>query len=240
MITVQCGGKERLSLKEMGKRIYAMIPPEVDVSPHKTDGSPGGSLCCESRANQTIHNENLSQDQEAVLTELMDCSKQHLIFMHGGGGTGKTTVVVHLVDNLQQQGKICTCTCPTGVGATHLPQGRTFHSVFQTYNVDLNASNTSTEMRRGLGGDRLQILMVGEVSLFPSKFLSLLDKRLRSMYKNTEIFGGISILLCGDFLQIPVGRGGRDLFSVMYGKVNGEDATSRHLFQQFKVFEMKK
>jgi hypothetical protein len=30
------------------------------------------------------------------------------------------------------RGEICRCTCPTGVGASHLPQGRTFHSVFKT------------------------------------------------------------------------------------------------------------
>ena len=237
---LQGTGNQLMSLKEMGKRIYNMNIPEVEELPDESSAGVCRTSCCQSNDNGIVQNDNMSEDQKAVLNELMDCSKQHLIFMHGGGGTGKTTVVVRLVEDLRQQGRICTCTCPTGVGATHLPQGRTFHSVFQTFNVDLNASNTITDMRRKLGGDRLQILMIDEVSMFPSKFLILLDKRLRSMYKNTVMFGGISILLCGDFLQIPVGMGGRDLFSVMYGKVNGEESTARHLFKQFKIFEMKK
>ncbi len=51
------------------------------------------------------------------------------------------------------------------------------------------------------------------------------------MYKHDQTFVGISILLIGDFIQLPVTTG-RDLWSVMYGTISGNDCTARNLFQQ--------
>ncbi len=57
------------------------------------------------------------------------------------------------------------------------------------------------------------------------------------MDKLDQTFGGISILLIGDFIQLPVTTG-RDLWSVMYGTVSGNDDTAGNLFQQFCVKEL--
>jgi hypothetical protein len=57
------------------------------------------------------------------------------------------------------------------------------------------------------------------------------------MYNPDRLFGGISILLIGDFIQLPVTTG-RNLWSVMYGTVNGNNATARNLFQHFHVHEL--
>ncbi len=57
------------------------------------------------------------------------------------------------------------------------------------------------------------------------------------MYKPDQTFGGISILLIGDFIQLPVTTG-HDLWSVMYGTVSGNDGTAHNLFQQFCVKEL--
>ncbi len=57
------------------------------------------------------------------------------------------------------------------------------------------------------------------------------------MYKPDQTFGGISFLLIGDFIQLPVTTG-RDLWSAMNGTVCGNDGTARELFQQFCVKEL--
>jgi hypothetical protein len=57
------------------------------------------------------------------------------------------------------------------------------------------------------------------------------------MYKHNQTFGGISVLLIGDFIQLPVTTG-RDLWSVMYGTVSGNNGSARELFQQFCVKEL--
>ncbi len=83
----------------------------------------------------------------------------------------------------------------------------------------------------------MKMVVVDEVSMLSTQFLLLLDSRLRSMYKPDQTFGGISVLLIGDFIQLPV-TSGRDLWSVMYGTVSGNDGTARELFQQFCVKEL--
>jgi hypothetical protein len=57
------------------------------------------------------------------------------------------------------------------------------------------------------------------------------------MYKPDQIFRDISILLIGNFIQLPVTTG-CDLWSVMYGTVSGNDGTACNLFQQFRVKEL--
>ncbi len=81
------------------------------------------------------------------------------------------------------------------------------------------------------------MVVVDEVTILSAQLLVLLDTRLQSMYKHDQTFGGISILLIGDFIQLPVTTG-RDLWSVMYGTISGNDGTARELFQQFFVKEL--
>ncbi len=57
------------------------------------------------------------------------------------------------------------------------------------------------------------------------------------MYKSNQQFEGISILLIGDFIQLPVTTG-HNLRSVMYGTVSGNDGTAHNLFHQFHVKEL--
>ncbi len=45
-------------------------------------------------------------------------------------------------------------------------------------------------------------------------------------------------MLLGDFIQLPVVTG-HDLWNIMYGNVNGDDATAQNLFQQFHIHELK-
>ncbi len=85
----------------------------------------------------------------------------------------------------------------------------------------------------------MKLVVVDKVSMLSAQFLVLLDTRLQSMYKHNQSFGVISILLIGDFIQVPVTTG-RDLWSVMYGTVSGNDGTARELFQQFCVKELTK
>ena len=106
---------------------------------------------------------------------MIDISKQKLVLLHAGGGTGKTSFTCKIFEELFMSGEICRCKCPTGVGASHLPQGCTFHSVFKTWTPDLSASTAIDKIRTYLGGSKLKIVVVDEVSMLSSQFLVLLD-----------------------------------------------------------------
>jgi hypothetical protein len=78
-------------------------------------------------------NENRFNDEQfGIFVNMLDTSTQKLVLLHAGGGTGKTFVTCKIFEELARQNEICCCTCPTGVGNLHLPQGQTFHSVFKT------------------------------------------------------------------------------------------------------------
>ena len=81
------------------------------------------------------------------------------------------------------------------------------------------------------------VVVVDEVSMFSAQNLSQLDQRLRQLYDPSRVFGGISILLVGDFLQLRV-IGGVDLYKVMYVARHAVEVRVQDLFRRFRVFEM--
>jgi hypothetical protein len=239
-----------LSLAQIKKQIYEMTLPDgsVDGTTATTHtGNETGPMEIDlggQRLNQstTTSNEHtpstLTDEQQSVVTKFMvDVNEQKLIFLHSGGGTGKSTVVRELNKQLREHGWSQANTCPTGVGATHLPDGRTFHSLFKTHKPELNAACDIMEMKKKLGGNKLKLVVVDEVSMLECELLVLLDRRLKSMYRPNMMFGGISILLLGDFLQLPPVQG-RSLYSVMYGTVTGKQTPARALFAAFEVIEL--
>jgi hypothetical protein len=119
---------------------------------------------------------------------MLETSTQKLVLLHAGGGTGKTFVTFKIFEELAKQNEICHCTCPSGVGALHLPQGQTFHSVFKTWTPSLSAGTAMYEIFKSLGGNQLKMDMVDEVSMLSAQFLVLLDTRLQSMYKSDQTF----------------------------------------------------
>jgi hypothetical protein len=106
---------------------------------------------------------------------MLDTSTQKLVLLHAGGGTGKTFVTCKIFEELSRRSKICCCMCPTGVGALHLPQGHTFHSVFKTWTPSLSAGTAIDEIFKSLGGNQLKMVMVDEVFMLSTQFLVLLD-----------------------------------------------------------------
>ena len=109
---------------------------------------------------------------------MLDTSTQKLVLLHEGGGTGKTFVICKIFEELARQNEICHCTCPTGVGALHLQQGQTFHSVFRTWTPSLSAGTAIDEIFKSLGGNQIKMVVVDEASMLSTQFLVLLDTRL--------------------------------------------------------------
>ncbi len=185
----------------------------------------------------SLSENRLNDEQSGIFVDMLDTSTQKLVLLHAGGGTGKTFVTCKIFEELAMHNEICHFSCPTGVGALYLPQGQTFHSVFRTWTPSLSAGTAIDGIFKSLGGNQLKMVVVDEVSMLSAQFLVLLDTRLQSMYHSDQPFGGISILLIGDFIQLPVTTG-RDLWSIMYGTVSGKDDTACNLLQQFCVKEL--
>jgi len=108
-----------------------------------------------SQVQYLLSHDRLKNSQFSIFTDMIDTSQQKLVLLHVDGGTGKTFVTCKIFDELFMRGEICRCTCPTGVGASHLPQGHTFHSVFKTWTPDLSASAAIDKIQTFLDESKL-------------------------------------------------------------------------------------
>jgi hypothetical protein len=133
----------------------------------------------------------------------------------GGPGTGKSTVINALVDIAGYGGLgligYVSVTTPTGISATVIPNATTIHKLFG-WGIGAEKNKGSSffnnrqirNVKNRLGDTR--ILVIDEVSMVSQQLLYKIDLALRELYINNLDFGGIGILLCGDFFQLqPVG-----------------------------------
>ena len=77
---------------------------------------------------------------------------------------------------------------------------KTIHSALQSLAQHLGEKGLA-EMRKIFSED-VVLVVVDEMSMLSAEFLVLLDERMRRLYSARLIFGGMSILLSGDFLQM--------------------------------------
>lgn len=128
------------------------------------------------------------------------------VFLTGAAGSGKTYVLNQYIKYLQDKGVGVGVTASTGIAATHM-EGMTIHSwagigikdVLTDW--DLNDLEEKSYLR-----DRLQstsVLIIDEVSMLAHHRLDLVDQVVRRLRKNSAPFGGLQVVLCGDFFQLP-------------------------------------
>lgn len=150
------------------------------------------------------------------------------IFLTGKAGTGKTTFLHGLEENLSKRMVI---TAPTGVAAINAG-GVTLHSFFQlpfTPHLPGNEQGQdsyrryyrfSKEKKRVIKS--LDLLVIDEISMVRADLLDAVDEVLRRLRRNDKPFGGVQLLLIGDLHQLaPVARPNewnllRDHYSSVY------------------------
>lgn len=128
------------------------------------------------------------------------------IFLTGEPGSGKTHIVNKYVAYLRSCGIEPAITASTGIAATHIG-GMTIHSwsgigiksELSRYELDKIASNKKYSQRI----NATKVLIIDEISMLPPETLDLVDAVCRRVKKNPEPFGGMQIILVGDFFQLP-------------------------------------
>jgi ATP-dependent exoDNAse (exonuclease V) alpha subunit len=128
------------------------------------------------------------------------------VFLTGSAGSGKTHVLNRFIDYLKLQNKVVGITASTGVAATHI-NGMTINAWSGIgIKTDLSLTALDELMQRKYLRERFtktKVLIIDEVSMLSSKTLETVDTVLRAFRDNDDPFGGIQIVLCGDFFQLP-------------------------------------
>jgi hypothetical protein len=127
-------------------------------------------------------------------------------FVTGAAGSGKTHLIKSYIDFLRQENVAVGITASTGIAATHLG-GTTIHSWagigisshLSAYDLEAMADKPYLAKRF----EKANVLIIDEVSMLHHYRLDLVDTVLRSMKESDKPFGGMQIVLCGDFFQLP-------------------------------------
>jgi ATP-dependent exoDNAse (exonuclease V) alpha subunit len=140
---------------------------------------------------------------DQVLAGLILDSGQSAL-LTGPAGSGKTYVLNAFIRRAKAASKHVAVTATTGLAATHL-NGSTIHS---WSGIGIH-DELSSKYHEGLSDSRLDtiratdILVVDEISMLHDFRLDLVDQLCRTIRKDDRPFGGIQIVLCGDFFQLP-------------------------------------
>src|SRR5690242_954014 len=123
-----------------------------------------------------------------------------VVLITGRAGTGKTTLVHHLRE--RAGGEAQAVVAPTGVAALNA-RAQTIHSFFQFPFGVLDPQRLRPNRNAGKLYKRMQRLVIDEISMVRADILDSIDAKLRQARGDARPFGGVQIVLVGDFLQLP-------------------------------------
>lgn len=142
------------------------------------------------------------------------------LFLTGKAGTGKTTLLHHIIANTHKNTAVVA---PTGIAALNAG-GVTIHSLFQlpfgsfipeeieapVVSEMIKFETKATLSRQfKMGGLKisvlrnLDLLVIDEVSMLRADVLDAIDFVLKKVRRNIQAFGGVQVLFIGDLLQLP-------------------------------------
>lgn len=135
---------------------------------------------------------------------------QLLMQVDGVAGSGKSTVIDMISSHLalhaaqRDESDQVFCAAPARVAAFNI-RGSTLHQLFRLpVNRPWFELDSETLAAVQAGFRRCKLLIIDEKSMIGLKMLHQIDVWLRAiMARPTVFFGGMNILLCGDFTRLP-------------------------------------
>lgn len=162
----------------------------------------------------------------------------HNVFLTGAAGSGKTHVVEEYLDYLRHNNITVGVTASTGVAATHI-NGITINS-WSGIGIKSHLSDEDIFelLQRPYLRKRLRttdVLVIDEVSMLSASLLDMLNKLLKAARESTQSFGGIQVVLVGDFFQLPPVTTDTDIpFAYKSDAWKELDATVCYLSKEFR------
>ena len=162
----------------------------------------------------------------------------HNVFLTGPAGSGKTFLLNRYIDYVRSKGLNLAITASTGIAATHI-NGRTIHSwsgIGVRDKLDLREAKyllRKPYLKKGL--ERVDVLIIDEISMLNSFRLDMVDFLCKLAKNNKMPFGGIQVVLAGDFFQLPPISSDSKLDFVYNSRVWGEmDLRICYLKEQYR------
>jgi hypothetical protein len=152
-------------------------------------------------------NNDMSDSQFAAFKAVI--STRSNILITGSAGTGKSFLIKKIEEKLLELKRNVVVTATSGVAASNI-DAITLHSFggiglgnndhFTSLDYANNVLKNKTVTKRYKETD---VLIIDEISMVDGNFLFLLSKIAQHIRRNVRPFGGMQLVLLGDFLQLP-------------------------------------
>lgn len=143
----------------------------------------------------------------------------HNVLLTGPAGSGKTFLLNKYIAFLKKKKVGVAVTASTGIAATHLG-GRTIHSwagigIKDHFSArDIQSLTKKSYLKKQFS--RAEVLVIDEISMLHAHRLDIIDHVCQAFKKNTLPFGGLQIIMSGDFFQLPPISSGEDEAEFVY------------------------
>lgn len=139
---------------------------------------------------------------QVLALEIMGAGES--VLLTGPAGSGKTYALNEFIRRAKRDGKHVSVTATTGLAATHL-NGNTIHSWSGIGIHDELPRNFHESLLKGRRDTiaKTDVLIIDEISMLHDYRLDMIDEITRKVREIDEPFGGMQIILCGDFFQLP-------------------------------------
>ncbi|KKQ46168.1 MAG: Helicase [Candidatus Moranbacteria bacterium GW2011_GWC2_37_8] len=142
----------------------------------------------------------------------------HNVFLTGPAGSGKTYLLNQYIEYLKKNNIGVAVTASTGIAATHM-NGQTIHSWSGMGIADSISEEEISKMRkRRYYSERIRntkVLIIDEVSMLHPHQLDMVNAICKGFKDPFSPFGGLQVILCGDFFQLPpVAKYGQSSFAM--------------------------
>ncbi|XP_018334205.1 ATP-dependent DNA helicase PIF1 [Agrilus planipennis] len=147
-----------------------------------------------------LPNQELTDEQKKVLDA---CLSGRNVFFTGSAGTGKSFLLKKIIAALPPD--VTYPTASTGVAACHIG-GTTLHQFAGIGSGEATLENCYDKASKPAAARvwrRCKHLIIDEISMIDGNFFEKIEAVARYIRKNDKPFGGIQLILCGDFFQLP-------------------------------------
>lgn len=171
------------------------------------DGGAPGSLMKKSK-NKALAQVFLSDEQRQVL-DLVSAQRKS-VFFTGSAGTGKSVLLREIIKKLREKYRKepdrIAVTASTGLAACNVG-GVTLHSFAGIGLGKDEVPELVKKIRRNAKAKqrwlRTNVLIVDEISMVDGELFDKLENVARCVRSNGRPFGGIQLIITGDFFQLP-------------------------------------
>jgi ATP-dependent DNA helicase PIF1 len=159
------------------------------------------------------------------------------VLLTGQAGSGKTWTINEFVKQAKKKHKKIVVTATTGLASSHIG-GQTIHS-WSGMGLDDHLHDdyiyTMSETRKR-EIRKTDILIIDEISMMHDYNLDMVDQAMQLIRENGQPFGGIQVILVGDFFQLPPvkqgGSGNFVVFSQVWKRMNVKVCYLEEQFRQ--------